>query len=618
MAHVRDHRASPAADAWHSARACLGPDGLLSVIMPAFNLERAIAANIEHVHALFAGHLPFEIVPVDDGSADGTADEIRRAAAAHPDTVRPVLLPANVGKGGALARGVEHSRGSHVLLLDGDLDLDPLFAGRFFDVMRDEQAAVVIGSKRHPESQIDYPWNRRVTSWFYYTFVKLLVGLPVTDTQTGMKLFERSALQWAIDRMLVKRFAFDLEILSIAHEKGFRVREAPIRMQFGDKRGCLTWANARTVLVDTLAIFYRLRVLRYYQSVERHRMPEPPPLVSVVIACPAPSAYLTEALQALSRQTYTAFEVLVLPDDPVAGDASWPAGVRVLPTGRLRPAEKRNLGIGEARGSIVAFLDDDAYPVPSWLERAVPHFENPEVAAVGGPAITPPNDPEMARLGGRVYANPLVSGGCRHRYVSERVRAVDDFPSCNLMVRTEVLRRLGGFRTDFWPGEDTILCADIVHRLGLRILYEPWAVAYHHRRPLFAPHLRQIGRYARHRGYFARHFPDTSRRFGYLVPSLWVIGLVAGALASLVAVWARILYLWVVGLYLLLTLLMSFHPRPRAWLLTWLGVMATHVVYGVRFVQGVLSPEMPGEVRPFDHPSEAPPSAAAPQPGGST
>jgi glycosyltransferase involved in cell wall biosynthesis len=584
--------------------------------MPCYNMAAHAARNVETVRRLLEGNIPFEIVPVDDGSADGTAAALRQAAVSHEETVRPVPLPVNVGKGQALREGLRHSRGTHLLLLDGDLDLSPAMLPGFFAVMRRENADIVVGSKRHPASRIDYPWKRRVASAIYYGLVRLLVGLPVTDTQTGMKLFRREALQWAIDRMLVKRFAFDVELLSIAHGHGYRVAEAPIRMNFGEKVGSLTWENVRAVMGDTLAIFYRLRVLRYYQSVEPVAMPEPPPLVSVVIACPAPSPYLTECLAGLARQSYRNFEIIVLPDAP-APDYPWPDGTRVLPTGRLRPAEKRNLGIAAARGEIVAFLDDDAAPAPRWLEQAVKYFSRDDVGGVGGPGVTPAADPWLAQMGGRVYANPLVSGGYRFRYESDRVRDSDDLPSCNLLVRTAILRELGGFRTDYWPGEDTILCSEIVHRLKKRLVYDPWAVVEHHRRPLFLPHLRQVGRYAQHRGYFARRFPTTSRRVGYMLPSLFVVGVALGG--ALAAAWRplRPVYWGALALYAALTLLAAFHRRPLVWLTTWAGIMATHGVYGARFLYGLASRRMPREVRRFDHPSEsAPASVMPPRAGG--
>jgi len=589
---------------WRSAQVCLGKNGSLSVVMPAYGLESVIEHNVETVCDLLRGHIPFEVLPVDDGSRDGTAAAIRRAAEKDPEHVKPVYVAFNAGKGNALRRGFSASRGSHVLLLDADLDLSPSRITTFFDVMAAKRAAIVIGSKRHPESVIDYPWHRRLASGIYYLLVRLLVGLPVSDTQTGMKLFTREALGWAFERMLVKAFAFDLEVLTIAHAKGFTVAEAPIEMHFGEKIGCLSWKNVKQVMNDTLAIFYRMRVLRYYESVEVAPAAETPVLVSVVIACPAPSPYLTECLNALAHQTYRAFEVIVLPDAP-AELGPYPFDLRVLPTGKTRPAEKRNDGIRAARGEVVAFLDDDAYPVPSWLEHAVAYFTLPDVGGVGGPGVTPPGDPFMAQAGGRVYANLFVSGNYRYRYIGDRVRpTVDDFPSCNLFVRTDVLKAINGYRTDFWPGEDTILCADIVLGQKKRIVYDPWAQVFHHRRPLFGPHLRQIGRYALHRGYFAKRFPATSLRLSYLVPSLFVLGLVVGAALSFVHPWLRIAYLVTLALYGAATLLSSFSLNPTLWLATWAGVVTTHVVYGVRFLIGLLARRMPCEVAAFDHPAE--------------
>jgi len=589
---------------WASARTCLGETGSLSVIMPAYGLEPVIERNIETVCDLLRGHIPFEVLPVDDGSRDRTAEAIRRAAEHDPEHVRPVYVKVNAGKGNALLRGFAASRGSHILLLDGDLDLSPARVTTFFDVMAAKRASIVIGSKRHPDSVIDYPWHRRLASGVYYTIVRLLIGLPVSDTQTGMKLFTREALGWAFDRMLVKTFAFDLEVLSIAHAKGYAVAEAPIEMHFGQKMGCLSWTNVKQVMTDTLAIFYRLRILRYYGSVEVAPPPDPPLLVSVVIACPAPSPYLTECLDALAHQTYRTFEVIVLPDGP-ASLGPRPYDLRVIPTGKTRPAEKRNAGIRAARGEVVAFIDDDAYPVSNWIEQAVKYFTLPDVGGLGGPGVTPPNDPFLAQAGGRVFANRLVSGNYRYRYIGDRVRpSVDDFPSCNLFARTDVLRAIGGYRTDFWPGEDTILCADIALSRKMRIVYDPWAVVYHHRRPLFGPHLRQVGRYALHRGYFAKRFPSTSLRFSYLIPSLFVIGLATGAVLACLHPLPRLAYLAALAFHGLVTLLSAFDTRPLMWLATWLGVIATHVVYGIRFLQGLLSRRMPCEVAAFDHPAE--------------
>jgi len=605
----------PAGDpAWDSARRQI--DGsTLSIIMPAYRLGATIAGNIRHVHDLFSQHIPFEIVPVDDGSDDNTRKEIAQAASELPE-VRPVYMTQNMGKGAALRAGFQASRGTYILLLDGDLDLPPRQVSRFFGIMEEKQADVVIGSKRHEESELDYPWHRRLASAVYYGIVKLLIGLPVRDTQTGIKLYKREVLDWVVPRMLVKRFAFDLELLAIAHEKGYRVAEAPVRLEFRTRLGSLNVHSVREVMNDTLAIFYRTKILRYYQTIRHTEPPSHPPLVSIVIAYPAHTACLEECLQAISRQTYENYEVILLPDNPHSTlDPLGPWGptgpedtrhsTRILPTGRIRPAEKRNIGIREAKGDIVAFLDDDAFPVDDWLAHAMVYFTDEAIAAVGGPAVTPPSDPYMAKLSGRVLANRLVSGGYRSRYTPTRVQEVADFPSCNLLVRTEVLRSLGGFRTDFWPGEDTILCMEIVNELGRKIMYDPRVLAFHHRRCLFLPHLRQIGRYALHRGYFARKFPATSRKLSYMLPSLFVLGLVCGAIAAAVLPALRPAYLGAVLLYAVVTLAGAHRLRdPVAWLLAWWGIILTHCVYGIRFLVGLLARRLPDEVQPFDHASE--------------
>ncbi|MBR0056780.1 MAG: glycosyltransferase [Kiritimatiellae bacterium] len=596
---------------------------LLSVVMPAYRLADSIAANIRRADATFAAAgIPHEIVPVDDGSGDGTAEAIASvaaefAAAGRAGDISPVLLPVNRGKGDALRAGLKASRGELVMLLDGDLDLAPEMAPVFLKAMRDSHADIVIGSKRHPKSVIDYPLSRRIASRIYYGIVRILTGLPVTDTQVGMKLFRREALQWAFDRMLVKRFAFDVELLSIAHDAGYTIAEAPVKMEFGSKFGALKPANVKSVLLDTLAIFYRLRLMRYYRHVKLAEMPDPPPRVSVVIACPGDSAYLREALRGLAAQTFPALETIVRPDAPLTGPggtggAAGPP-VRVIPTGKVRPAEKRNAGIAAAKGDIVAFLDDDAAPEPQWLAQAARHFSRPEVGATGGPAMTPPSDPLLARLGGDVFASPLVSGPARFRYVPERFRAVDDLPSCNLLARTSLLREIGGYSTRYWPGEDTILCLEIVRR-SFEIVYDPFAVVLHHRRPLFGPHLRQVGRYALHRGFFARRFPRTSLRLSYMIPSLFTVFAAAGGAAAWRHPPLRAPYLAVMAFYAAATLLASFHRNPAHWILVWIGTVLTHLWYGVRFLQGLLFGRMPREVRAFDHGPKDGKIIACPQP----
>ncbi len=618
-------------DHWAVVRATIG-DGRLSVVMPVYNLATTIAENIRETAALFERHgVRAELVPVDDGSTDGTGAVLRSLAGESRQSnnptilMRPVVLERNGGKGAALRAGFEASTGAYVMLLDGDLDIHPKQTPFFFEALVEKKADVVVGSKRHPQSGVQYPWHRRIVSWVYFTLVRLFVGLPITDTQTGMKLFKREVLGEALGRMLVKTYAFDLELLAIAHQRGARIAEAPVVIRFGQKFGCLRARTVKTMALDSLAVFYRLKVLKYYAKAEIPPKLGHDPRVSVVIACPGDSWMLQECLKGLAGQTYRNFEVIVLPDgdlrletrDANAAEASClasrvscpPAPLRVLPTGKVRPAEKRNLGIREATGEIVAFIDDDAYPDAHWLEYAVKYFGDPTIGGVGGPGVTPPNDGFLARVGGRVYDNLLVSGNYRYRYKAGGVRRnVDDYPSCNLLVRKDLLDSFGGYRTDFWPGEDTLLCKDIVDR-AKRIVYDPWVIVNHHRRKLFGPHLRQLGRYAFHRGYFVKRYPSNSLHLSYFIPSLFVVYLLLlpavvplclhGERGRLAPV--ALTGLAPLALYAFLLLLTTFTWRLPTWFLTAAGVFSSHVCYGIQFLRGLCAKKAPCEFIGKDH-----------------
>lgn len=594
---------------WALTRTTVG-DGRLSVVMPVYNLADTIAANLRETAALFAAQgVRTELIPVDDGSSDGTAAVLRAIAAefaqANDQTVllRPVILEKNGGKGAALRAGFEASTGEYVMLLDGDLDIHPKQTPWFFDQLVDKRADIVVGSKRHRHSEVQYPWHRRIVSWVYFTLVRLTIGLPITDTQTGMKLFRRAVLGEALGRMLVKTYAFDLELLSIAYQRGAKIAEAPVVIRFGQKFGCLKPSTVKTMAWDSLAVFYRLRILKYYAKAEVPRKMDHDPLVSIVIACPGDSWMLQECLEGIAAQTYRKHEVIVLPD---GGDMRRPTSdmpLRVIPTGKVRPAEKRNLGIKEAKGEIVAFIDDDAYPDAHWLEYAVKYFGDATIGGVGGPGVTPPNDPYLAQVGGRVYDSRLVSGNYRYRYKAGGVRRdVDDYPSCNLFVRKDLLDSFGGYRTDFWPGEDTLLCKDIVDR-AKRIVYDPWVIVNHHRRKLFGAHLRQLGRYAFHRGYFCKRYPSNSLHLSYFIPSAFVVYnalLTLSCYVPMPTAW-RVACGAPLGLYLLLVACSTFSFNPMTWLLTLLGVVASHVCYGVQFILGLSAKKAPCEFIGKDH-----------------
>jgi len=243
---------------------------MLSILMPAYNEAHSIAENVcETVETMHALGIDFEIIVIDDGSMDGTHTAASNALRAWPDHVRVVRCTRNEGKGNALVCGASYAKGEYVAFLDADMDLHPEQLASFFELMNALRADAVIGSKFHPRSTVDYPPVRRLYSFFYYMLVRTLFGLPVRDTQTGIKLFKRPVLDRVLPRVLVKRFAFDLELLANVHHFGYRIVEAPVKVNFQRVGSRLRLGAVWNVFLDTLAIFYRMRMLRYYDQPER-------------------------------------------------------------------------------------------------------------------------------------------------------------------------------------------------------------------------------------------------------------------------------------------------------------------------------------------------------------
>jgi glycosyltransferase involved in cell wall biosynthesis len=235
----------------------------LSVVVPAYREGRRIYNNLSRlISELEKLSVSYEIVVVSDGNTDTTVREARRL---ESPTVKIFHYPMNIGKGFALSCGVDQSVGDLVTFIDADMELDPATIGRFIEIMQADDCDAVIGSKRHPESKVSYPAFRRLQSALYQMLIRLLFNLDVRDTQTGLKLFRRRVLQEALPLLAIKRFAFDLELLVVAGHLGYKkICEAPIQLEY-QFESTVNLASAWNVLWDTAAIFYRLRIMRYYQ-----------------------------------------------------------------------------------------------------------------------------------------------------------------------------------------------------------------------------------------------------------------------------------------------------------------------------------------------------------------
>jgi len=315
------------------------------------------------------------------------------------------------------------------------------------------------------------------------------------------------------------------------------------------------------------------------------------PKVSIIIAVGIPGTYLAECIEHCLSLDYPDYEIIVLPDDAWIPPAR---SIRVISTGRVRPAEKRDRGVEESTGEIVAIIDDDAYPERDWLSGAIRYFDDPAVAAVGGPGMTPPGDTLRQRISGWIYESHLVSGGYTYRYRPGRPRDVDDYPTSSLIIRKSDFLSAGGFDTGYWPGEDTILCLKLTHELGKRIVYDPHVRVYHHRRAIFSGHFRQVRSYALHRGFFVKKFPKTSLRMNYFVPSIFTVFCLLGWTAKWFSMPLFTVWYSVMGLYAALVLVFSLartaHPAGMLGILS--GTFLTHITYGIWFIAGLISREL--------------------------
>lgn len=237
----------------------------VSVIMPAHNEDGHIFKNIgETVKTFEEFECSYEIIVVNDGSQDNTQEEIEKAASAFKN-ITVVQNRENYGKGRALKKGFRYTKGEFVVFLDSDMDLHPAQLETFFDIMRLDDADVVIGSKRHPNSELEYPLHRKLVSAVYFFLVKIMFGLPIRDTQTGLKLFKRGVLEKVFPKILVKKFAYDLELLVLAHHFGYKIAEAPVVMNFKRREwGRIGLKAIFDTWVDTMAVWYRMYILRYY------------------------------------------------------------------------------------------------------------------------------------------------------------------------------------------------------------------------------------------------------------------------------------------------------------------------------------------------------------------
>ena len=238
-----------------------GPLCAISVVIPVYNQQNAISTSLVRIRQVLDSlSMSYELIVVNDGSRDDTLKILQREQASNP-LLKIVSYEKNMGKGYAVRKGILESRGHLVIFTDGDLDISPDTISQYVEQLA--QCDLVIASKRHQQSKVVAPTSRKFLSRAFNFVVRVLTGISIKDTQAGLKAGSGPALRAVFKLMLVKRYAFDVELLTIASLLKMEIKEMPIEINL-DRR--FKVKDILRMLVDVLAIAYRYRIRKWYQQ----------------------------------------------------------------------------------------------------------------------------------------------------------------------------------------------------------------------------------------------------------------------------------------------------------------------------------------------------------------
>ncbi|HUJ09070.1 MAG TPA: dolichyl-phosphate beta-glucosyltransferase [Verrucomicrobiae bacterium] len=203
----------------------------LSVVIPAYNeqerLKRYVPGIVEYLRGK---NLNFEIVVVNDGSRDETAQTTRELAKSYP-MLRLIDLQPNRGKGGAVRAGMLDARGQYVLFTDADQSTPITEADKLLMKLEREGCDMAIGSRGVPGTHVEKPqaWYRRWAAELFGVGMRLLCIRGIYDTQCGFKAMKREVAQEVFSQVTSNSAIFDIEMLVVATREGYRVAEVPVK-----------------------------------------------------------------------------------------------------------------------------------------------------------------------------------------------------------------------------------------------------------------------------------------------------------------------------------------------------------------------------------------------------
>jgi glycosyltransferase involved in cell wall biosynthesis len=233
----------------------------ISAIVPIYNQARVISYSLSRIReALYLTNLNFEIIVVNDGSSDNTLAILEKERGNDPK-MKVISYSQNKGKGYAIKEGVMQSSGDITVFIDGDLDIHPFAIKEYVNELND--CDFVIASKRHPLSRVNAPLSRKVLSRMFNLMVRTATGIKLKDTQSGLKVGYGNLLRDFFKVMNVNRYAFDVELLTIAAMMNLHIKEMPIEINLDHRFGI---RQIILMLKDVLNISFRYRITRFYQK----------------------------------------------------------------------------------------------------------------------------------------------------------------------------------------------------------------------------------------------------------------------------------------------------------------------------------------------------------------
>jgi glycosyltransferase involved in cell wall biosynthesis len=242
-----------------------------SVVIPAYNESGRIPNTLESVVRCIRAHgWAAEVLVVNDGSRDNTAEIVRRFAQQAPE-VRLLENPGNRGKGYSVRHGMMEAQGDVVMFTDSDLSAPIEEAERLFAAI-EEGADIAIGSRWMESGRQTHrqPLYRQFFGRCFNLVTRMVMNLPFADTQCGFKAFKRDAAQTVFQLQTIERWGFDPEILFIAIKRGFKVVEVPVSWAH-DERTRMSYLKDGMKMLEELAIIRCNALLgRYNKKVSTH------------------------------------------------------------------------------------------------------------------------------------------------------------------------------------------------------------------------------------------------------------------------------------------------------------------------------------------------------------